>query len=131
MGRNSNAPWRRGHCCGDVCEVWEESALSDGGVDCAALLVADGGLDATALLAGVGDGGSAVGDGELAVDLDTHAERKIRHSLHPAKYNPVRSFADEPEANDFGVKKFGAGHFLLHKCVTGGLDVVQTVNCAF
>lgn len=43
----------------------------------------------------------------------------------------VHSFADDPEAYDFGVKNFGAGHFLLHKCMAGGLDVVQTANCAF
>ena len=47
-GETAMPPGWRGHCCGDVCEVWEESALSDGGVDCATLLVADGGLDAMA-----------------------------------------------------------------------------------
>lgn len=43
----------------------------------------------------------------------------------------VQSFSDEMTAYTFGVKNFGAGHFLLHKCEKGSLDVVETVNCSF
>lgn len=43
----------------------------------------------------------------------------------------VYAFEDEDLAYDFGVKNCGIGHFLLHRCVEGSLDTVQTVNCAF
>lgn len=43
----------------------------------------------------------------------------------------VFSFTSPKEAYRFGVQQFGAGHFLLHKCIPGSLDVVHTVNCAF
>lgn len=43
----------------------------------------------------------------------------------------VFPFVNPKEAYRFGVKNFGAGHFMLHKCVPGSLNVVHTVNCAF
>ena len=43
----------------------------------------------------------------------------------------VFAFINPKEAYRFGVKNFGAGHFMLHKCVPGSLNVVHTVNCAF
>lgn len=43
----------------------------------------------------------------------------------------VFSFDTPKEAYRFGVQNFGAGHFMLHKCVPGSLNVVHTVNCAF
>lgn len=43
----------------------------------------------------------------------------------------VFAFNDEDVAYDFAVKNFGIGHFLLHRCVEGSLDTVQTVNCNF
>lgn len=43
----------------------------------------------------------------------------------------VFAFINPKEAYRFGVKNFGAGHFMLHKCVPGSLNVVHAVNCAF
>lgn len=43
----------------------------------------------------------------------------------------VFSFANPKEAYRFGVQNFGAGHFMLHKCVPDSLNVVHQVNYAF
>lgn len=43
----------------------------------------------------------------------------------------VYSFVNPKEAYQFGINNFGAGHFMLHKCIPGSLNVVHTVNYAF
>lgn len=40
----------------------------------------------------------------------------------------VYPFVSPKEGYRFGVKNFGAGNFLLHKCVPGSLNVVHTIN---
>lgn len=40
----------------------------------------------------------------------------------------VYPFVSPKEGYQFGVKTFGAGRFLLHKCVPGSLNVVHTIN---
>ena len=40
----------------------------------------------------------------------------------------VYAFLSPKEGYQFGVKNFGAGHFLLHKCVPGSLNIVHTIN---
>lgn len=40
----------------------------------------------------------------------------------------VYPFTSPKEGYRFGVENFGAGHFLLHKCVPGSLNVVHTIN---
>lgn len=40
----------------------------------------------------------------------------------------VFPFVSPKEGYKFGVQKFGAGKFLLHKCVPGSLHVVHTIN---
>ena len=40
----------------------------------------------------------------------------------------VYAFLSPEEGYQFGVKNFGAGHFLLHKCVPGSLNIVHTIN---
>lgn len=41
----------------------------------------------------------------------------------------VYPFNTGKEAYRYGTKNAGAGKFLLHKCETGSLDVVHSVNC--
>ncbi|MCQ2129535.1 MAG: hypothetical protein MJZ08_08935 [Bacteroidaceae bacterium] len=40
----------------------------------------------------------------------------------------VYPFLSPKEGYQFGIKNFGAGHFLLHKCEPGSLNVVHTIN---
>lgn len=40
----------------------------------------------------------------------------------------VFPFVSPKEGYKFGVQRFGAGKFLLHKCVPGSLQVVHTIN---
>ena len=41
----------------------------------------------------------------------------------------VYSFENPKEAYVFGVKNFGAGNYMLHKCEPDTLDRVHTINC--
>lgn len=43
----------------------------------------------------------------------------------------VYPFSNPKEAYRFGITHFGAGHFMLHKCVPGSLNVIHTVNYSF
>lgn len=43
----------------------------------------------------------------------------------------VVAFDSGKEACKYGVKVYGDGNFMLHKCVPGSLDVVHMVNCFF
>lgn len=40
----------------------------------------------------------------------------------------VHPFTSPKEGYKFGIKNFGAGRFLLHKCVPGSLNVIHTIN---
>ena len=40
----------------------------------------------------------------------------------------VFAFSSPKEGYRFGVQNFGAGKFLLHKCVPGSLNIVHTIN---
>ena len=41
----------------------------------------------------------------------------------------VFPFKNPKEAYTFGVRNFGAGNFMLHKCEPDSLNVVHTINC--
>lgn len=40
----------------------------------------------------------------------------------------VYPFVSPKEGYRFGIQHFGAGNFLLHKCVPGSLNIVHTIN---
>lgn len=43
----------------------------------------------------------------------------------------VFPFVNPKDAYRFGVQNFGAGHFMLHKCTPGSLNIVHQINYAF